>query len=1255
MKRLFLIICALVYVGSAYGHAHPDTGGVGPMAVFVENLGQWDAKIRYEVQLNDGAVFVEEDCLTFMLVNRPKHHGDLHTCPKVGHAYKMHFDGAKPTAPSAIGQQPGYHNYYIGDNPQRWRSHVGTFAAVQYYGLYDGIDLEVYAAKDAMKYNFIVAPQADPGQIALRYEGADGVGVTREGNLRIRTSVRDIVESKPYVYQNIDGREVEVEAWWKVEKVKGGEWKVNVEVGEYDAKYELVIDPVLVFSTYTGSVSDNWGTTAAYDSQKNAYTAGLVFGTEYPVSLGAYDMTYNSAYNSTADIGIFKFDSTGSERLFATYLGGAQGDMPHSMFVNSFDELVVFGTTGSSNFPTTENAYCRDFHWGTSVNYGFSGIPYPVGSDLFVSRFSSDGAQLQASTFVGGSGNDGLNYRARYESDLYSGNDSLYYNYGDGARGEIITDDLNNVYIGTTTFSTDFPIVNGIQSSNGGRQDGVVLKLDYNLRTLLWSTYLGGEMDDAVYSIDVDTSYNIVACGGTNSSNFPTTDGSYQPSYGGGSADGFVCKISYNGDRIINSTYIGSERYDQLYFVRIGRHDEVLLFGQTRAPGSTMIYNAGYGVPDAGMLLVRLQPDFSSRVWSTVFGTPGRINLSPTAFAADICTRVYASGWGRDFVGHTVTWNTPNFGTKDMETTVNAVQRYTDGQDFYIISLDADANTLDYATFFGEQHGPASGGGSDHVDGGTSRFDRHATLYQAVCASCTGTQAFPTTANAWSRQNQSTNCNNALFRFNVNDGFPVAEFTPPSVACVDESITFNNIGRGSSYRWDFGDGTTSTEHSPTHTYTVGGRYTVTLIAYLSYGCVVSDTQRHSILVLADQGHTYSPLIACNNNPIQIGPNPQLGATYQWLLGHVSDSSIANPWVNQPGNYILSINGNGCSQSDTFIVQTFNLVDSLQLVSNSCHDTADCSAVLLLGYGISIDSLTVAIDPPCTDQTLGPKEITFSHLQPEVRYHLILSGYGCTYEQDFTIPNKPRPSYQKEYSPHLCNDSCTGWIHLRSVSYDTARGAWGLDTLISGLCAGTHLLSLTDADGCPLVDTTVIDRNHRLDDFHIWPDRHQVYLTQSVQFHSSITDPDLRYSWTPPVDFQQPDIPEPVATPSEGTTLYTCLVTDTITSCSASDTAFIHCSAVICGPPLFIIPNAFSPNNDGINDRLCFNPENIVTFHIVIYNRWGQAVFQTSDINACWDGTFRNQPCLPGVYTYTCSITCHTGIENQFKGDITLIR
>lgn len=1253
MKRFLLILCALASAGIAYGLANPDSTRVGPMAVFVENLGQWDANIRYEAQLGNGAVFVEDDCLTFMLVNRPKHHAlSPHNTPQAAHAYKMHFHGASPKAPTAIGMQEGYNNYYIGNDPLRWRSHVHSFAAVQFFNLYNGIDLEIYAAKGAVKYNFIVAPHADPAQIALRYEGTDGVGVTREGNLRISTSVRDIVETKPYVYQNIDGREQAIDANWKVEKMKGGDWIVKVVIGDYDPNRELIIDPVLIFSTYTGSYADNWGTTAAYDSQKNAYTAGLVFSEDYPVTIGAYDNTYNGA----SDIGIFKFDSTGSQRLFATYLGGYHSDMPHSMFVNSFDELVVFGTTGSSNFPVTDNAYCRHFRGGNSMTYGFSIIPYPNGSDIFVSRFNSDGSELQASTFVGGSGNDGLNYRTRYVNELYSGNDSLYYNYGDGARGEIITDDLNNVYIGTTTFSTDFPIVNGIQSSNGGRQDGIVLKLDYNLRTLLWSTYLGGEKDDAVYSIDVDTSYNIVACGGTNSLNFPTTPNCYQPSYGGGSADGFVCKISYNGDRIINSTYYGSENYDQIYFVRIGRHDEVLLFGQTRAPGSTMIYNAGYGVPGAGMLLVRLYSDLSARVWSTVFGTPGRINLSPTAFAADICTRVYAAGWGRDFVGHnSITWSTSNFGTKNMETTTNAHQDTTDGQDFYIISLDAEANTLDYATFFGELHGHNSFGGADHVDGGTSRFDRHGTLYQSICASCTGTQGFPTTANAWSRQNNSDNCNNALFRFSVNDGFPVAEFTPPPVACVGENITFNNIGRGNTYRWDFGDGTSSTEHSPTHTYSTSGLYTVTLVAYLAYGCVVSDTQRHSIQILDNGGHTFTPPIACNNASIQIGPHPQLGAEYEWTEGHVSDSSVANPWVNTTGIYILQITGAGCTETDTFMVQAINLLDSLELVPNSCHDSADCSVVLHINPQVSRDSLLAQLDPPCPQVTATDKRITFRRLSPDVHYHILLSGYGCTYEHDFTIPNKPRPSYQKEYSPYLCNDSCTGWIHLRSVSYDTARGAWGLDTLISGLCAGTHLLSLTDADGCPLVDTTVIDRNHRLDDFHIWPDRHEVYLTQSVQLHSSITDPDFLYEWTPPADLDRPDIPEPLATPSEGTTIYTAVVTDTVTSCSVSDTTIVQCSAVICGQPLFVIPNAFTPNNNGINDRLCFNPENIVTFHILIYNRWGQVVFQTDDINACWDGTFRNEPCLPGVYTYTCHITCHTGIENSFKGDITLIR
>ena len=1256
MKRLLAILSILLTISTAAARNERDTLGVGTAVSFVENLGQWDNVVRYEAQLHDAALFLHDDGITVAL-RTPLPHPAPAGGPRRMHAYRMTFHGTLGVKPEGEARQEGYSNYYIGNNPARWRSHVGSYGVVRYRDLWPSVDMEIYSATEALKYNFIVQPGGDPAAIALLYEGTDGVDIGSTGALRIRTSVRDIIELKPYVYQKYGaGDIVEVKSRWRVQRDKEG-WLATIEVGDYNHSRPLVIDPVLIFSTYTGSTADNWGTTAAYDSHKQTYTAGLVFNMGYPTSLGAMDTTFNG----NADVGIFKFDTAGSQRIFATYLGGSQADMPHSLFVNAFDELLVFGTTGSSNFPTTAGAYQSYHAGGTTLSYEdyndyYHTIYFPNGSDIFVSRLSADGSRLEASTYVGGSGNDGLNYRQRYNSSysiIMGGNDSLFYNYGDGARGEIITDNLNNVYVGSTTESMDFPTTTGAVRTNwAAGQDGVVFKLDHNLRNMLWSTYLGGTGDDAVYSIDLDSSYNLLVCGGTTSHNFPTTSGAYQTAYGGGSADGFVSKISSDGSRLMSSTYLGSSNYDQLYFVRTGRHDEVFLFGQTKATGATMIYNAGYSVYNSGMLLVRMLPDLSARRWSTVFGTSGRVNLSPTAFAADICNRVYAAGWGRDFVGYnSVQWYTA--GTHAMETTANAYQDSTDGQDFYIISLDANASHLDYATFFGELH-RSTGGGGDHVDGGTSRFDRLATLYQSVCGSCGGTNGFPTTAGAWSDSNRSNNCNNAVFRFEVTDSYPVAEFIPPEVGCAPYTIQFQNTGRGTSFHWDFGDGTSSTQRNPSHIYTQGGVYTITLIAMMPGGCSEADTQRHTVQVLSQQGSLQTPRISCGGTQIQIGPQPQLGATYTWIAGNVTDPSVANPWVTEQGTYIVRISGVGCTQTDTFVVQTYNLVQSYSLTAISCHDSADGTATFRLGTDIDPDSLTIAITPPAATTT-GATTVTFSDLAGG-DYHVVISGYGCTYEQDFNMRNPDAPYYTKETSTPLCTDSCDGWLHIQ-YNFSAIPEQPYLDTVRDGLCEGTYITQLVTTDGCPISDTTRIIRDRQLDSsLHAWADSYEVYLGESVGLHAKVDGDDsgISYLWTPQADIDRPTDANPSATPTDTAVCYTVTATNQ-SGCQASDTVCLHCTTVICGAPRFTIPNAFTPNGDGVNDRICFDTDEIIEFHIAIFNRWGERVYESDDPTLCWDGTYRGNMCMPGVYTYTCHIKCPADKENDFKGDITLIR
>lgn len=1242
MKRTAAVLLCL----AAMVAASAQEAKVGAAAPWTENAGQWDGAVRFAAQTGDAALFLEDDGVTVVMAPPA-----VHPIEKAGagarraHAYKVTFEGGK-AIPEGEGETEGYSNYFVGDE-SRWRSRVKSYAAARYVDIYPGIDMEVYAARGGVKYNMIVHPGADPRNIVFRYSGVERLMVTKEGSLEVRTSVGSATEGRPYAYQGVR----QVECSWQTRR-EGSEWTARFEVGDYDRRRELVIDPTLIFSTYTGSTADNWGTTAAYDSHKNTYTAGLVFDVGYPTTTGAYDVDYGGG----VDIGIFKFDTSGGARLWATYLGGSSADMPHSMFVNMFDELLIFGTTGSADFPTTSGAYSRVHSGGTAIDYESQIIHFAQGSDIFVSRLSEDGTTLQASTLVGGTGNDGLNYYQRFnrnELTIMQGNDSLYYNYGDGARGELITDELGNVYVGSTTMSTDFPTTaSAVRPQHGGRQDGVVFKLDYNLRNMIWSTYLGGSGDDAVYSVDVDSRYNVVVCGGTSSRDFPTTEGALQTTYGGGPTDGFVTKITADGRRMTASTYYGARFYDQIYFVRCGRHDEVFVFGQSQMSGSTMIYNAGYSVYNGGMLIARLSADLRGRTWSTLFGTPGRINLSPTAFAADICNRIYAAGWGRDFVGYGgVQWN--SLGTTGMETTADAYQSETDGQDFYIMSIDADANHLEYASFFGEVHGNPSARGSDHVDGGTSRFDRMATLYQSVCGSCGRTQNFPTTAGAWCDSNRSNNCNNALFRFNVTDDFPVAEFNAPPAGCAPYAVQFNNMGRGESYRWDFGDGSTSTEATPSHTYSTSGIYTVTLVAYKSTGCSTTDTQRHTVMVIGGDRNGHAPQIACDEE-VQIGLVPALGASYHWSGDPVSDATVANPWVGETGTYILTTTATGCWQVDTFKVNAYRLVDSTVVKGNTCHDSTDGSVQLRLGTSVEKDSVRVGITPTAPVSAAynsgGRWWVRIDSLAPGVDYTVEVDGHGCHHEAEVRIENTPRPTYTKEGETLICSDTCSAWYR---ISYDGGAR----DTVRSGLCPGVYTMTIATEDGCPLSDTTLVVRDHTLDSLRVWAEREEVYVGERVQLHASVgvvTNAEVSYRWSPVADLDRPDVADPVATPTDTLACYA--VEATIAAgCAARDTLCLHCTEVICGAPLFTIPNAFTPNGDGVNDAVCFNTDEVVEFRIAIFNRWGQCVYSSDDATECWDGTYDGQACLAGVYTYTCHIRCHAEKENDFKGDITLIR
>lgn len=945
----------------AHKQGHPEKKVVS----FTENKGQWETQVLFKADIPGGAMFLEKTKITYAFYDTYQlrnvlghnHHNGNHTqLPEMVnfHGLQMEFLNANAqTKIEANESLKSYSNYFLGHDQSKWTSFVKSHRIINYQNFYEGIDLKLYSTDKELKYDFIVAPNQNPQQIKWKYNGADKISL-KNGNLILKTSVNEIIENKPYAYQLINGEEKEISCKYVF---KNDVVTFDFPNG-YDKNLPLIIDPVLNFSTYSGSFANNFGFTSTFDSKGFLYAGGIAFGVNYPTTIGAYQVNFAGG---TIDMSITKFDTTGTSLIYSTYIGGSGSEAPHSLIVNSNDELFIFGTTGSANYPTTTGAYDNTFNGGTACNLTNGlGYSYNNGSDIVISRLSTNGANLLASTYVGGSGNDGVNSLNTANANLVF--NELRYNYADEIRGEIMIDANNNIYVASCTRSTNFPVTAGSFQTTygGGSMDGVIIKMDNNLSNMIWSSYIGGSLLDAIFSIELDLNDDLLITGGTNSANFPVTTGTYQTNLGGGRSDGFVALISKNGQQILKSTYFGSGAYDQSYFVKRDKLNNIYIYGQTEAPAGMFIVNAAFNSPNSGQFITKFRPDLDTIIWSTRFGSGiGVPNISPTAFAVDLCNKVYLSGWGGAVNGFG--------GTNNMPVTVNAFQSSTDNSDFYLMVMEDDASALNYGSFFGS---PFS---SEHVDGGTSRFDRRGRMYQSVCAGCGGDSNFPTTPGAWSSTNNSS-CNNAVFKFDFNLPFTLADFDAPPIDCTPYTVNFNNTSMGSSsttYFWNFGDGDTSTLYNPTHTYVTSGTFTITLITIDSLSCNLSDTVVKQITILSDSTYTLSPITICGSGTEQIGllPNSNPNITYTWTpTTGLSATNISNPFAS-PANtttYQLLISNGICTDT---VFQTVNIIP---LGINTSPDTTICggNSVTLIASS-SFTNYVWSSNPNYTDTLNSP--------------------------------------------------------------------------------------------------------------------------------------------------------------------------------------------------------------------------------------------------------------------------------------------
>ena len=467
---------------------------------FVQNKGQFDSMVLFRVQLNSGYVFLEQSTITFKLFNEQEYQNahrhlqyDTFKSDPIIHGQVFQYKFLNSQKSTEIkGRLPFKErfNYFLGNDKGKWASNVPLFQDVVYKNIYEGIDLKVYSKYGQLKYEWTVSPNADASQIQIELEGLDGVTV-KENNLILQTSIGSFTDKNLQVFQTSDRlqKNHSQESIPCNYKLKNNRISYIFPKG-YNKTLSLIIDPILVFSTYSGSRGDNFGYTATFDLRGNLYAGGITDNThgEYPVTKGAFQTKCKGGKGFEpvylpCDITISKYDSTGKNLLYATYVGGVQDDYPHSMVVNGDTELVVFGTTYSRDFPMKVNGY------DTSHNSYSDTLAY---TDIIIFKLSKNGDSLRAATFFGGSNHDGLTDGA------------LQYNYADEFRGEVLTDKANNIYVVSSTNSNNIPTKNASKSSLEGPADGLCLKFSKDLDRLLWSTYFGGKGSDGIYSLEFD-------------------------------------------------------------------------------------------------------------------------------------------------------------------------------------------------------------------------------------------------------------------------------------------------------------------------------------------------------------------------------------------------------------------------------------------------------------------------------------------------------------------------------------------------------------------------------------------------------------------------------------------------------------------------------------------------------------------------------------------------------------------------------
>ena len=595
---------------------------------------------------------------------------------------RMKFVGASQAAePVGFDELPGKVNYFIGNDPKKWRANIRTYAKVRYKDLYPGIDLVYYGHQGQLEYDFVVAPGADPRRIALAFEGSTRhrvkpLRIDKAGNVTVESGSAFVRLSKPIIYQpETSNAGANPESAAKNSKPVDGRFvltssnQVRFEVGPYDKSQPLIIDPALSYSTFLGGTGVNSTASShgvgAVDSSGNVFIAGLALGGGFTTTSGVFESTPPDA---GGDVFVTKINPTGSASVWSTYLGGPSGgpslcgENGPFLTLDSSNNVYLTGYTTSTTFPIMPaNAF--------QTKLGNS-----QGCNAFVTKLNNTGSALVYSTYLGGT--NGL----------------------DIGRA-IAVDSLGDAYVAGSASSTDFPTKNAIQSMyGGGSSDAFLAEVNPTGTDLLFSTFLGGTGNDNATSLAIDSAGAIYVSGDTGSSNFPIK--SPLQTTLKGTSNAFLTKVAPGGSTLDYSTYLGGSGGDFPLGLVVDSLGNAYLGGETSSADFPTVSAFQSSCPSGAndcVFAAKVNSAGSNLIYSTYLGGSGAEGQFGGVFAVDTLGNAYLSG----------TTFSPDFPLqKPIQTT------YGGNGDAFVTVLNPAGSALVFSTYLGGSQRDRVGNGS---------------------------------------------------------------------------------------------------------------------------------------------------------------------------------------------------------------------------------------------------------------------------------------------------------------------------------------------------------------------------------------------------------------------------------------------------------------------------------------------------------------------------------------------------------------